>query len=166
MSSNFRRILPFQVNLTDKNTCLKNCWSNQKWLAKQIPQPFSMTRKTHRFFEEKQYILNPGKNREKKTWRQKWPANDRCSGTEPTKGSLVALIYLDMYSKSWELPLFHLHPTFQVTLLFQESCVVLLDVMCIYLYIHCIYYLFFKRNTSLSPKKIWLASLTTAWQAW
>jgi len=31
----------------------------------------------------------------------------RCSGTEPTKGSLVASIYLDMYSKSWELPLFH-----------------------------------------------------------
>lgn len=53
MSSNFRRILPFQANLTDKNTYLKNCWSNQKWLTKQTPQPFSMTRKTHWFFEEK-----------------------------------------------------------------------------------------------------------------
>lgn len=100
--------------------------------------------------------MNPGKNREKKNWRQKWPANDRCSGTEPTKGSLVAFIYL-----------FHWHPTFQVTLLFQESCVVLLDVMWVYIdiidiytYIYtCIYYLFFKRNTFLSQKKYdWLHS--------
>ena len=130
MSSNFRRILPFQVNLTDKNTYLKNCWSNQKWLTKQTPQPFSMTRKAHWFFEEKTIHSESREESRKKTWRQKWPANDRCSGTEPTKGSLVAFIYLDMYSKSWELPLFHWHPTFQVTLLFQESCVVLLDVMC------------------------------------
>ena len=57
-------------------------------------------------------------------------------------------------SKSWEFPWFHLHPTFQVTLLFQESCVVLLDMYLSIVYCVCL------KETNCSPpkKKICLAS--------